>query len=373
MNKFVGFVPSLQVLAGLIKRAGRTILGADTGDALFTERERAQVTLDAIGDAVISSDFRGRVVYLNKAAENMTGYSQKSAQNLPIAEVLRLVDATSRSSLSDPAVEAIIENEKRFASENCLIVRRDGNSVPVGVSSTPIHDRLGGVVGAVTVARDMTAARELSEKLSRLALYDQLTGLPNRALFADRVDRAITSAGRTAKPFSLLYIDLDNFKCVNDTLGHDAGDQVLQSAGERLRQCVRESDTVSRHGGDEFLALLIDCAHSDDGIPCASKIIETLREPYNINGRNVCLSGSVGIAVFPSDATDLLALIRAADIAMYSAKCAGRNGFQRFHGSSHRMRQAEENIEATPVVEARRDRAVTGCVTRIGRKAQGLA
>jgi diguanylate cyclase (GGDEF)-like protein/PAS domain S-box-containing protein len=303
-------------------------------DDVFTERERAQVTLDAIGDAVVSTDFRGQVVYLNKAAERLTGHVEASARNLPIAAVFRLVDADSGAALKNPTADSIINNEKRFAPENAQLVRRDGIHVPVEVSSTPIHDRHGGVVGSVLVARDITKARELSEKLSRLALYDHLTGLPNRVLFADRLDSAISQAVRGGSPFSLFYVDLDNFKTVNDTFGHEAGDRLLQSAAQRLQDCIRKSDTVSRCGGDEFVALLIDCAEIDAGFPCAFNMVEALSAPYELSDKQVTISASIGIAVFPADANGREELMRAADGAMYQAKCAGRNRFQRFDGGA---------------------------------------
>jgi diguanylate cyclase (GGDEF)-like protein/PAS domain S-box-containing protein len=298
-------------------------------DTLFIERERAQVTLDSIGDAVASTDFRGHLTYLNRAAEHLTGFPQEAASGRPIGEVFRLVHAVSRRPIDCPVTEAIIENQRRSVAAHCLLCR--GNTlVPVDVSATPIHDRLGGVVGAVLVAHDVTAARELSDRLAHLALYDHLTGLPNRTLFADRLDRAIGLATRTGDPFSLLYIDLDNFKEVNDRLGHQAGDQLLQTAADRLLRCVRDSDTVSRQGGDEFLALLINCCDMNAGVLCAQKIVSTLSEPYLIDGKNLRLSATVGIAVFPSDADDARSLVRAADTAMYRGKEAGRGRYQCF-------------------------------------------
>lgn len=318
----------------------------NTLDETFIERERAQITLDSIGDAVVSTDFRGRIIYLNHAAERLTGYEHPSVVSLPVANVVRLIHAGTGIPVQDPAADSIINNEKRFAGDHTLLVRSDGSRVPVEVSSTPIHDRLGGVVGAVLVARDITAAQELSDRLSRLALYDNLTGLPNRILFADRLDNAISRSIRTGKSLCVLYIDLDNFKVINDTWGHDAGDQLLKVAAERLQQCVRESDTVSRHGGDEFLALLIDCAASDAGIPCAQKIVDALSAPCALSGREAVLSASVGIAVFPEDATEREALVRAADGAMYRAKSAGRNGFERCDASD-RTAQMPGN-RATP-------------------------
>jgi diguanylate cyclase (GGDEF)-like protein/PAS domain S-box-containing protein len=299
-------------------------------DAIFIERERAQVTLDSIGDAVVSTDFRGHVTYLNKAAEQLTGFPLKAALDRPIGEVFRLVHALSRQSIECPATESIIEDQKRSVDEHCLLLRRENTLVPVEVSATPIHDRLGGVVGSVLVAHDVTAARELSDKLARLALYDHLTGLPNRTLFADRLDRAIGLAKRAGSVFSLGYIDLDNFKEVNDTLGHQAGDQLLQMVAARLLRCVRDSDTVSRQGGDEFLALLLDCSDENASILCAHKLLDTLSAPYLIDGKELRVSATVGIALYPFDATEARSLLQAADAAMYRGKSAGRGRFERF-------------------------------------------
>ena len=297
-------------------------------DTLFIERERAQVTLDSIGDAVVSTDFRGHVTYINKAAEHLSGFSQQEAVGRPIDEVFRLEHAVSKMRIDCPVTESIIENQKRSAGADCLLLHRENSVIPVDVSATPIHDRLGGVVGAVLVAHDVTAARELSERLARLALHDHLTGLPNRTLFADRLERAIGRAKRAGETFAVLYIDLDDFKEVNDGLGHQAGDQVLQMAAQRLLHCVRDSDTVSRHGGDEFLALLIDCCDTDAGLLCAQKIVDALSAPYPVDGQQLRLSASVGIALYPSDANEARLLVRAADAAMYRAKCSGRGTYE---------------------------------------------
>jgi|GEM_PF-4546717 len=293
-------------------------------DGLFEERERAQVTLDSIGDAVVSTDFRGHVAYLNKAAERLTGWMQADAAGLPAGRVFQLVDVDTGQPTPCPATEAIIENQRRApAAASCVLVRRDGEAVAVEVAATPIHDRLGGVVGAVMVGHDVTAARKLSDKLAHLALHDHLTDLPNRTLFNDRIEHAITLAHRTGSHLSLLYIDLDRFKEINDTLGHLVGDEVLRMAANRLLNCVRASDTVSRQGGDEFLALLIDC-DLEEANSCAQKILDSLSAPYVIGTNRLVLSASIGVAQYPEDATDTAALIKAADTAMYVVKCAGR-------------------------------------------------
>jgi diguanylate cyclase (GGDEF)-like protein/PAS domain S-box-containing protein len=296
----------------------------ESAEALFAERERAQVTLDSIGDAVMSTDFRGHVAYLNKAAERLTGWVESEAAGLPAGMVFQLVDVRTGQPTPCPATEAIIENQRRApAAASCVLMRRDGEAVAVEIAATPIHDRLGGVVGAVMVGHDVTAARELSNKLAHLALHDHLTDLPNRILFNDRIEQAISLARRGGTHLSLLYIDLDRFKEINDTLGHLVGDEVLQMAAQRLLNCVRASDTVSRQGGDEFLALLIDCDF-DEAKNCAQKIFDSLSAPYIIGTNRLSLSASIGIAQYPQDATETTALIKAADTAMYLVKCAGR-------------------------------------------------
>jgi diguanylate cyclase (GGDEF)-like protein/PAS domain S-box-containing protein len=296
----------------------------ENAEALFAERERAQVTLDSIGDAVMSTDFRGHVAYLNKAAERLTGWVQAEAAGLPAGLIFELVDAQTGQPTPCPATEAIIENQRRApAAASCVLRRRNGEEVAVEVAATPIHDRLGGVAGAVMVGHDVTAARELSDKLAHLALHDHLTDLPNRILFNDRIEQAITLARRGGTHLSLLYIDLDRFKEINDTLGHLVGDEVLQVAAQRLLNCVRASDTVSRQGGDEFLALLIDCDF-EEAKSCAKKIFDSLSAPYIIGTNRLSLSASIGIAQYPEDATETTALIKAADTAMYLVKCAGR-------------------------------------------------
>ena len=295
-------------------------------EALFAERERAQVTLDSIGDAVVSTDFRGHVAYLNKAAERLTGWVQSEAEGLPAATVFQLMDVNTGESTQCPATEAIIENQRRApAAASCVLIRRDGEAVAVEVAATPIHDRVGGVVGAVMVGHDVTAARKLSDKLAHLALHDHLTDLPNRTLFNDRMEQAMTLARRTGSHLSLMYIDLDRFKEINDTLGHLVGDEVLRMAAQRLLSCVRASDTVSRQGGDEFIALLINCDF-DEARSCAQKIVDSLSAPYEIGNHRLTLSASIGIAQYPQDATDTAALIKAADTAMYVVKCARREG-----------------------------------------------
>jgi diguanylate cyclase (GGDEF)-like protein/PAS domain S-box-containing protein len=298
--------------------------------ALFEETERAQVTLNSIGDAVVSTDFRGRVIYLNKIAEQLTGWAQSDAAGRHLDEVFSLVDSRTREPVSCPAMRAIIENQTVSLGAASILIRRDGAELAIEDLASPIHDTGGGVIGAVMVAHDVTAAREQAEKLARLALYDGLTGLPNRTLLVDRLEQALETACRNETSVSVVFLDLDGFKCVNDTQGHAVGDQLLQAVASRLLSCVRRSDTVCRYGGDEFVILLADVARASDAALCADKMIMLINESFEIGGQRLRLGASVGIASYPEHAREAGLLIKYADIAMYRAKFSGRNHYQVF-------------------------------------------
>src|ERR1700677_2108501 len=253
-----------KALRNMIERAANS-------EALFEEKERAQVTLDSIGDAVISTDAHGRVAYVNAVAEALTGWSRQAAVGRPLTEVLRVVNVDSREVAQDLLGLAIRENRAVSLTPNCVLVRRAGSETHIEDSAAPIHDRRGTVSGAVIVFRDVTAARELSLKMSHLAQHDGLTDLPNRILLNDRLGQAIAMALRHRTKLAVLYIDIDRFKHVNDSAGHTAGDRLLQSVAKRLLEGVRSSDTVSRPGGDEFAIWLCDVASAKDAAGPAQK------------------------------------------------------------------------------------------------------
>ncbi|MDB6082885.1 MAG: hypothetical protein JWN43_766 [Gammaproteobacteria bacterium] len=299
-------------------------------DALFEEKERAQVTLNSIGDAVISTNFSGRVNYLNIVAETMTGWIQAEASGSAVDDIFCLIDGASREMIPCPTARAIIENRRVSLEAACVLVRRDETEIAVEVSAAPIHDRNGGVIGAVMVAHDVTAARELSRKLARLALHDSLTDLPNRALFTDRLGHAMANARKHGGYAALLYVDLDRFKHINDSLGHATGDKLLQTVARRLLGCVRSTDTVSRQGGDEFVVLLADIVRVKDAAACAEKMLAALDAVYRIGEHELRVTASIGVAIFPDDAADGDALLKCADFAMYQAKYHGRNNYKLF-------------------------------------------
>jgi diguanylate cyclase (GGDEF)-like protein/PAS domain S-box-containing protein len=299
-------------------------------EALFEEKERAQVTLNSIGDAVISTDFRGRVTFLNRIAEQMTGWAQGEAAGRLLDEIFFLVDSRTRERIAGPAMKAIIENQTVHLDAPSTLIRKDGAEIAIEVMASPIHDTSGGVVGAVMVVHDVTAAREQADKLVRLALYDNLTGLPNRTLLVDRLSQALERAHRNGSLLSLMFLDLDLFKPVNDSEGHAVGDQLLQAVAERLLSCVRSSDTVCRYGGDEFVILLADIAQGGDATSCADKMLSAINEPFHIGGKQLKLGASIGIANYPEHAQAAELLMKCADAAMYQAKFSGRNRYQLF-------------------------------------------
>jgi diguanylate cyclase (GGDEF)-like protein/PAS domain S-box-containing protein len=328
-----------KALRNMIERAANS-------EALFEAKERAQVTLDSIGDAVISTDAHGRVTYINAVAEALTGWSRQAAVGRPLAEVFRVVNADSREVAQDPLGLAIRENKAVSLTPNCVLERRDGSETYIEDSAAPIHDRRGGVSGAVIVFRDVTAARELSLKMSHLAQHDSLTDLPNRLLLNDRLGQAIAMAQRHRTKLAVLYVDIDRFKHVNDSAGHAAGDRLLQSVANRLLDCMRSSDTVSRQGGDEFVVLLCDVASTKDAAGAAEKMLLALGRPHRIDQLELHVSASIGIAIYPEDGTTGEALLKDADAAMYVAKDCGRNNFQFFKTEMNRYASARHGLES---------------------------
>jgi len=297
------------------------------GDA--REAEHAQLTLDSIGDAVLSSDNAGNVTYLNSAAEAMTGWSRSEARGRPLDEVLRIVNGSTREPLLRNPLRLAIERDKPIAlAANSVLIRRDGLEFPIQDSAAPIHGRDGHVIGAVIVFHDVSEVRATALRMSHLACHDFLTDLPNPVLLRDRITQAIALAHRHDKQLAVLFIDLDGFKPVNDLLGHAVGDELIRSVALRLKACIRDSDTVSRNGGDEFVVLLSEIEHAEDAALSAEKIIATVAAPHEFFGRKLGLTASVGVAVYPTDGASAESLLRSADAAMYQVKDTGGHGYR---------------------------------------------
>jgi diguanylate cyclase (GGDEF)-like protein/PAS domain S-box-containing protein len=306
-------------------------------EALFIEKERAQVTLNSIGDAVLSTDTLGNVTYLNLVAESMTGWSREEASGQPLSEVFQIVDSLTRERARNPLALAVQLNKTVELTPNCVLVRRDGFEAAIEDSASAIHDRGGQVVGAVVVFRYVSAARALS---LQIAQHDFLTDLPNRMLLSDRLTQAISFARRRGNHLAVLFVDLDRFKLVNDSLGHAIGDQLLQSVAERLVTCVRSSDTVSRQGGDEFVVLLSQVEHAEDAAITARKMLTALSVPHSITEQTLQVTASIGVSIYPDDGLDGDALVKSADAAMYRAKATGGHNYQ-FFGLDLTVRSVE--------------------------------
>jgi diguanylate cyclase (GGDEF)-like protein/PAS domain S-box-containing protein len=316
-----------------LRRTVRTMIDRHALEAVRVENELATTTLNLIGEGILRTDADGNVAYLNRFAEKMTGWSRAEARGRPFADVLRLIDNISGASLDD-AVAIALQADKTASgmtsSINCTLVRRDGEEFGIESRVAIIHDQDGNAVGAVVAFRDVSAARVASLEMSRVAQHDVLTNLPNRALFNDRLSQAISLAERQSKQLAVLFVDLDQFKRINDSLGHSVGDRLLRSVARRLVACVRRTDTVSRLGGDEFLILLSQIEHSEDAAITARKILRAVAAPHVIDSKSLDVNVSIGGSTYPADAQSAETLVSYADVAMYEAKQQGRNSYQFF-------------------------------------------
>jgi len=295
--------------------------------ALFAEKERIQVTLDSIGDAVVVCDRNLRVTLLNPVAEVMTGWSEREAVGQLVDDVIQLVDMAHGDTPLSPLRIAIRDNRIVALQTDTALRRRDGSEMPIEDSAAPIHDSTGNVVGGVMVFRDISELRSMAVKMSHLAQHDYLTDLPNRVLLHDRLSHALAGFGAAG---AVLFLDLDHFKTINDSLGHQVGDLVLQEVSRRLVASVRDDDTVSRQGGDEFVVLLERLGDPRDAARVAEKMLRAMREPIDAEGHRLHVSLSIGIALFPQDAEDARALLMQADTALYHAKRSGRDQYSYF-------------------------------------------
>jgi len=333
--------------ANTLSRALKRIIERKAAEeVLFLEQQRADVTLNSIGDAVLSTDIAGYVTYLNPVAERMTGWPRQEAVGRQFADVFRIIDATTRDPARNPMDQAVQLDRIVGLTPNCLLVRRDGRETAIEDSASPIHDRGGQVIGAVIVFKDVSEVRAMSMQAVYLAQHDFLTDLPNRMLLNDRLTQAVSLARRRGLSLAVLFLDLDRFKHVNDSLGHVIGDTLLKSVARRLATCVRSSDTVSRQGGDEFVVLLSEIKHADDAAASAQKIIAALVAPHEVADHQLHITVTIGISIFPADGRDAETMIKCADTAMYHAKESGRNNYQFFEPAMNARAVERQCIEA---------------------------
>ncbi len=306
--------------------------------ALFQEKERAEVTLHSIGDAVITTDEAGCVDYLNPVAEQLTGYGLAEIRGRPLREVLRLVSELTREPISNPVDRCLQLGEIIELADNTLLVREDGTEVPIADSAAPIRDRRGEVIGAVMVFHDVGHARQLARELTYQATHDALTGLLNRREFERQLAEVTESARHSHETHALCYLDLDQFKVVNDTCGHLAGDELLRQLAELFDARVRETDLLARLGGDEFGILLRHC-DLERARQVADELRQAVREFRFVYDEHVFEIGvSIGVVAIDGTAASMQEVFTAADVACYLAKDAGRNRVHIYHPEDAELR-----------------------------------
>jgi diguanylate cyclase (GGDEF)-like protein/PAS domain S-box-containing protein len=300
----------------------------DVQESLFRQKEQAIVTLASIADAVITTDVAGTITFLNPTAERLTGWRTTEALGQPVDTVLMLVNDATRQPLESIPARCLREGRAVDLADGVLLVRRDGTEVPIGDSAAPLRDRHGTTIGVVLVLHDVTERRRAARKLSHEATHDALTGLVGRKEFEERLARVLAEAATGAAEHVLCYLDLDRFKLVNDTCGHEAGDDLLRKIGRLLGGRLRSRDTLARLGGDEFGVLLEYCSltKAEEIAGKLQRAIEDFR--YAWGERSFSLGASIGVIPITAVSGRTADVLRAADQACYAAKDAGGNRVQ---------------------------------------------
>lgn len=299
----------------------------------------AASVVQATSEVVIITDVRGQVTAVNPAFERLTGLTEKEAVNRPIHE---LTDPSSSTLLQ--SVWTDLQRQRHWTGELRLRCE-DGHHAPFLAAFSTVEENDGVIVRVAGIFTDMTSHKAAQERLYRQANYDTITDLPNRSLFTERLGHTARQSHRNNSSMALLFLDLDRFKQVNDTLGHHVGDELLAQVAERLESCIRENDTLARIGGDEFALILADVSGGQNAATVAEKTIAKLSEPFEVEGGEVRTGASIGIALYPQNAEDLDRLRRYADIAMYEAKQTGRDTYRFFSQSMTDAAMAHRHME----------------------------
>lgn len=292
---------------------------------LFAEKELAQITLEAIGDAVITTDVKGNIQYFNPVAEQLTGWKTSEVKGLPLTDVFNIVNEITRRAVENPLHQVLRSGQIVSLAHNTILIARDGTEYPIEDSAAPIRASNGEIMGVVLIFHDVTQSRYLARQLSWQANHDDLTGLFNRRTFERQLTDAIVGARSQKQHHVLCFLDLDQFKAVNDTCGHAAGDELLCQVTRLFQERVRVTDTLARLGGDEFGLLLHQCSLAQ-----AEQVAEALRQQiqefeFIWQGKVFTIGVSIGLAEINADSKNLNTVLSAADAACYAAKERGRN------------------------------------------------
>jgi diguanylate cyclase (GGDEF)-like protein/PAS domain S-box-containing protein len=309
---------------------------------VFEEKERAQVTLQSIGDGVITTDADGNVDYINPVAQDLTGWDMRSARGTPVVELMMIVNEHTRATCENPVVRCLKEGRVITLPDNSVLITKNGDEVPIQDSAAPIRDRIGNIIGSVMVFHDVSKESRLFRQLSYQASHDTLTGLINRREFENRLGVALDAIkDNNEETHALLYVDLDQFKVVNDTFGHTAGDALLRQLSEQIQGSIRSTDILARLGGDEFGILLERCSEER-----AIEVAESIRgsiEGYRFEWQDsfTTVRCSIGVVLVNSENADVASLMSSADVACYSAKDMGRNQVHFYRDSDASLRHEE--------------------------------
>jgi diguanylate cyclase (GGDEF)-like protein/PAS domain S-box-containing protein len=317
--------------SGLLSQTFDIIVRGAKAQQLRDQRMRQMsVTLEAIADAVICTDSRADITYVNSAARRLLNFPSDELIGCTVTKVMTLQDHQSRELITHPVHHVVSNMQTNRVVPGTVLVRHDGSEIRIADCCSPIIDLSGALQGTVMVFHDITEAYEMQAQIDHLAWHDFLTGLPNRFAIHKRIEDTLAHATVHHQSVPLLYLDLDKFKLVNDTLGHGAGDKLLVSVAERLGACFRLADLVGRQGGDEFVVVMAPGSKSEDAVLAGARILEALGKPHMINGSEVRTRCSIGIATFPEHANTAETLMLNADAALQSVKSTGRNGCRIF-------------------------------------------
>lgn len=293
-------------------------------EALKESEAQFRATFDQAAVGIVHADLKGKILRVNQRICDITGYTRDELIEATFHDITHPDDLE----VDIKHVEQLLAGSIQTFSIEKRYIRKDGSHVWVNLTVSLVCDSSSESKYFIAVVEDITERKQAEETIRYMAYYDPLTDLPNRTLLNDRLTLALANARRSGDTVAMLFLDLDNFKTINDTLGHIVGDQLLQAVAERLRGCLREGDTIARLGGDEFTLLLPRISHVEDAAKTAQKVIDALKEPFDFNGRELHVTTSIGIALYPNDGEDVLTLLKNADTALYRAKEQGRNNYQ---------------------------------------------
>jgi len=316
--------------------------------ALHQEKERAEVTLHSIGDGVVTTDASGNVEYLNPVAVTLTGWTLDEARGLPLGQIVSLIDETSRQPIENPVTKCLREGAAVAMADHAVLVRRDKQEIAISDSAAPIRGNAGEIIGTVMVFQDVSQARKMVQQITYQAIHDNLTGLPNRAEFERHLQEALVSAKQENRQHILCYLDLDQFKIVNDTCGHVAGDELLRQITGLLRSKVRDTDVLARLGGDEFGVLLKYCdpQHAPMVAETLCKAVKDFR--FHWDEHSFETGVSIGLATISRDSESLADVLSAADVSCYAAKDKGRNQIHMYQPDDSELKQRRGEMQWVP-------------------------